>query len=104
MDINSLLDEKEKLLLETFFEKFKSVSAFVKTLQIKEKFKDIILKSFDDGFLWTREALMVAAWEEKQQAFLNSQVQSTDISADLSKSEEVISKEGHHHDQSETLP
>lgn len=47
-------------LLETFATKYKDLSAFINQLPVADSLKAIIMNHFDNGFLWTKEAIITA--------------------------------------------
>lgn len=48
----------KQVLFESFLDQYKSISQFVNKLPINSQMKSIILKNFDDGYLWTKEAFL----------------------------------------------
>lgn len=52
----------KKVLFDTFMGQYRELTQFVNRLPIAPQLKQIIIKHFDDGFLWTKEAFTLIAF------------------------------------------
>jgi hypothetical protein len=49
-------DMMKKVLFDTFMSQYRQMTDFINRLPVSLAMKQIIIKHFDDGFLWTKEA------------------------------------------------
>jgi len=56
MPSNSVDQTPKQYLFQQFLTKYQDLSKFINQLPINEKLKEVIVKEFDTGFLWGKEA------------------------------------------------
>ncbi len=63
----SKFDEAAKTF-NTFVEKYKDLTEFISTIPLNDNLRSIVVKEFDTGYLWLKEALLALSMTPTQAA------------------------------------